>query len=1052
LTQQTLYQDASTTRVTGYEYDFRDRQTVINGEIDFCQVNTYDNLDRVTQVDRYDTSTSGHLIARSATNFDSLGRVYQSLVYAVDPATGTVGNALTSNTWFDPSGNVIQVNKAGSQLLQKTAYDGISRATAQYGSLNASTAYPYPVSVSGDTVFQQVETAYDGASNVILQTTRERMHNATGTGALTSPTGSQPQARVTFGAVWPDALGRPQDVGNYGTNGGTALTRPAVAPASSSTVLVTATAYNSQGLAYEVTDPMGKVNRSSFDALGRLTQLLENYVSGGHAADENRQTDYVYNANGKVGKMTVKNSTTGDQVTDYLYGTTLYNSDAASNEWLRTVIYPDNTTGAPDQVVMAYNMQGQVKTRQDQLGTVHANAYDLLGRLSSDSVTTLGSGVDGAVLRIGYTYEVRGMVEHVTSYASATGGTVVNDVLMVYNTFMQLTGQYQNHSGAATTSSPAVQYTYANGSANTVRLTETTYPSGRNVYYNYGTGGGTNDLLSRVGALLDNDDSTSLAAYTYVGLGRIAQAASAVPGTALTYIQLSTTNPPVGSGGDQYTGWDQFNRIVDQRWVKSTTDLDRTLYGYDLASNRLWCQNVVAGTGQDEFYTYDGLYQLETFQRGTLNTLHTGLVGTALWEEDFTLDPAGNWKHYTNKVSGVTEVNQARTQNKANEILTIGGSSSLIAQDAAGNITKAPTPASWSSAYTLVYDAWNRLVTVLSGSSVVETYAYDGQNWRVMKTAGGTVWHDYYTSQWQIVEERVGSSTSPNEQHVWGLLGVDNYVVQIRAGGVLYPLSAPNASITALVYSAAVIERYGYESFGQPRFMDAGFGSKSGTSFQWYFLYDGCRWDEQSGFYQMRNRYLHPTLGRWLTRDPIGYRGGLNLYAYVGNRPVNRRDPWGLVTLPPGFASGGSNTLTVPNTPIGNPGTNPLAGLGSINNATGTALDIIGAITGDNEKCILRAIGDLADLISLLLLLSEIAQVGYDTGSGEGDYEDDLEAALDVALLLLAVTQPEIAIVIGLSVGIAGAASSSSGFVQTITGGSTIQTGNPGPPPPPLHL
>jgi len=187
----------------------------------------------------------------------------------------------------------------------------------------------------------------------------------------------------------------------------------------------------------------------------------------------------------------------------------------------------------------------------------------------------------------------------------------------------------------------------------------------------------------------------------------------------------------------------------------------------------------------------------------------------------------------------------------------------------------------------------------------VESYVYDGQNWRVMKTAGGTVWHDYYTSQWQIVEERVGSSTSPNEQHVWGLLGVDNYVVQIRAGGVLYPLSAPNASITALVYSAAVIERYGYESFGQPRFMDAGFGSKSGTSFQWYFLYDGCRWDEQSGFYQMRNRYLHPTLGRWLTRDPIGYEGGINLYAYCGNNSVNRVDPMGMD--PPHSTQGGDD-------------------------------------------------------------------------------------------------------------------------------------------------
>ena len=44
--------------------------------------------------------------------------------------------------------------------------------------------------------------------------------------------------------------------------------------------------------------------------------------------------------------------------------------------------------------------------------------------------------------------------------------------------------------------------------------------------------------------------------------------------------------------------------------------------------------------------------------------------------------------------------------------------------------------------------------------------------------------------------------------------------------------------------------------------------------------------------HEFRN-YL-PYLGRWLTRDPLGEAGGLNLYAFVGNNPVNWVDPWGL--------------------------------------------------------------------------------------------------------------------------------------------------------------
>jgi uncharacterized protein RhaS with RHS repeats len=42
------------------------------------------------------------------------------------------------------------------------------------------------------------------------------------------------------------------------------------------------------------------------------------------------------------------------------------------------------------------------------------------------------------------------------------------------------------------------------------------------------------------------------------------------------------------------------------------------------------------------------------------------------------------------------------------------------------------------------------------------------------------------------------------------------------------------------------------------------------------------------------NRYYDPTEGRWLTRDPIGYAGGLNLYGYCSGNPVNLVDPLGL--------------------------------------------------------------------------------------------------------------------------------------------------------------
>jgi len=56
----------------------------------------------------------------------------------------------------------------------------------------------------------------------------------------------------------------------------------------------------------------------------------------------------------------------------------------------------------------------------------------------------------------------------------------------------------------------------------------------------------------------------------------------------------------------------------------------------------------------------------------------------------------------------------------------------------------------------------------------------------------------------------------------------------------------------------------------------------------------GQEYDQEIGLYHMGARYYDPVLGRWLTEDPAGIAGGINLYAYAGNDPVNMRDPSGL--------------------------------------------------------------------------------------------------------------------------------------------------------------
>lgn len=68
---------------------------------------------------------------------------YQTIRYAVDPSTGTVGNSLTDNTWYDAAGNAIKQLPSGSDLFTKTDYDSLGRQSVVYqGYDQDETGYP----------------------------------------------------------------------------------------------------------------------------------------------------------------------------------------------------------------------------------------------------------------------------------------------------------------------------------------------------------------------------------------------------------------------------------------------------------------------------------------------------------------------------------------------------------------------------------------------------------------------------------------------------------------------------------------------------------------------------------------------------------------------------------------------------------------------------------------------------------------------------------------------------------------------------------------------
>ncbi|HDZ21904.1 MAG TPA: hypothetical protein ENH80_02040, partial [Phycisphaerae bacterium] len=903
---------------------------------------------------------------------------------------GNVGQQYieTARYEYDGGGRVSKVTHATGSFT-RVEYDDVGRvlrttlATAETVSDDVITA----INSIAETV-----NIYDGYGNIIKQAVYRRDDDVDYptdyddflcTNITTIPS-LDAHAQVSYVYTWYDEAGRVTDVVNYGVTTATPTDDP-----TSTTVpgyhvsdrIITSYAYYPTGQVDEVqtlvaTDTTVDT-KYYYDDLGRTEYIVENeddFVApttgiGGDDGEPHvdRVTKFEYNGHSQLTKQTAL-LTANSQTTRYVYARELTDKGTPKsggtniifrNDLLRAIYYPDtddtfaNPMTGTDHVVLTYYVNGALRTRTNQNLTVHTYVYDDIVRLTEDDVTTPGTGVDGFVRSIGYTYNTNsGRLEKITSYDRVdptTDSHVRNEIELAYDLVGSVTSSEQSHAAATSTGTfPTVTYTYDTTTTgyrltNGARLTQVTYPTNsRVVAFDYGTADEDNDMLSRVEEIENSAGTTVHAQYAYMGSGTIVKVAhpAITNGLDLTY----------GTAAANYPGFDRFGRAVDQTWqdTQGTPVVkDRFEYTYDVRSNRL-TRDVMPIDGADDTldghdnqYTYDDLARLTAADRGTLEASTFSGLNRG---EDWGLTELGNWKDYEVDANGNGTINEAgdldqvRSHNKVNEIdnddndantpstgtiTEVGGQTAWATPgyNKAGNMDVMPIPADEANTYALTYDAWNRLVKVVAGAATVTEYRYDGQHRRIatLELIDGEpdTWNRsdfYYDTAWRVVEQRrqTGVAIANKEnpvtyvyaQYVWDLRYIDALILRDRDSDsdeqhtldeTLYYCNDANMNVTALINaSGTVVERYEYTPYGQVSFMDGSFGSRASSSYDNRILYAGYRFDSETGLYHVRHRYHHPTLGRWITRDPIGYPDGMNLYEYVSSGPVDGLDPMGL--------------------------------------------------------------------------------------------------------------------------------------------------------------